>query len=167
MKKRKKFRKIKNKTFIKKENILIVSDADKEIFLEAMDFLNCPSQDLLEKKFDFRQQNKTFVSRKRKSSYREASEKIQAFLDLHGFSRNEAIDRLDKFCHQAVINGWRTVKIITGKGIHSPDGKMILKNEVIHWLNSEKGQCLVELYRPASRQQGGSGAFILYLYKRK
>ena len=84
-------------------------------------------------------------------------------MDLHGFTRKEAIYRLDEFCRQAVNNGWRYIKIITGKGTHSPDGKMILRNEVIHWINSRTGQELVELYRSASRQQGGSGAIILYL----
>ena len=106
----------------------------------------------------------SFKVRKRKSSFRETGERIKATLDLHGFWREEAIVLLADFCQKSADQGFRTILIITGKGIHSKESDPTLKKEVIHWLNSSRGHRMVEYYRFGTRIEGGEGALILYLY---
>ncbi|MGA1825360.1 MAG: Smr/MutS family protein [bacterium] len=141
-----------------------ISEEDKQIFLGAMKSLGNDQDSLTEKKFDFIKE-KSFSIRKRKSTFRESGEKIQAKLDLHGLAQYEVTARLDEFCEQCAHKILRTVIVITGKGLHSLRGKSILKEHVIHWLNSKRGRHFVEFYRPASRQEGGKGALVLYLHK--
>ena len=143
-----------------------VSEEDKRIFLGAMKSLINNQSSITEKKFDFIEE-KSFSIRKRKSTFRESEEKIEAKLDLHGLVQYEATARLDEFCEQCANKTIRTVIVITGKGIHSPQGKSILKEHVIHWLNSKRGRHFVEFYRSGSRQEGGKGAMVLYLHKDK
>ena len=140
------------------------SEEDKRMFLEAVETLENVQDDLTVQKFDL-MEDKSFKVRRKKSSFREVGEQIKESLDLHGFCREEAITRLAGFCHQSSGQGFRTVLVITGKGIHSEDLKPALKKEVIHWLNSKRGRQLVEFYRSGSRPEGGEGALILYLYR--
>jgi len=141
-----------------------ISEADRQTFLEAMESLINVQDDLTGKKFDLIE-NKSFKVRKKKSSFRESGEQIKATLDLHGFWREEAIVRFAGFCQKSADQGFRTILIITGKGIHSKEFTPTLKKEVIHWLNSAKGRGLVEFYRSGSRHEGGEGVLILYLYE--
>ena len=141
-----------------------ISTADRQTFLEAMESLIDVQDDLTGKKFDLIE-DKSFKVRKKKSSFREAGEQIKATLDLHGFWREEAVVRLTGFCQKSADQGFRTILVITGKGIHSKEFKPTLKKEVIQWLNSAIGRRLVEFYRSGSRHEGGEGALILYLYQ--
>ena len=140
-----------------------ISTADRQTFLEAMESLIDVQDDLTGQKFDLIE-DKSFKVRKKKSSFRESGEQIEATLDLHGFWREEAVISLSGFCQKSADQGFRTVLVITGKGIHSKEFKPTLKKEVIHWLNSARGRQLVEYYRLGSRHEGGEGALILYLY---
>jgi len=142
-----------------------ISEEDQQMFLEAMESLMNHDQSLVEEKFDLLEKE-SFAVRRRRASYREPGEQIKEILDLHGLNRAEAIMRLDEFCRQSARQGIRALMIITGKGIHSQEKKVSLKQEVILWLNSEIGRYLVEFYRPGNRREGGEGVMILYLQRR-
>ncbi|PLY06809.1 MAG: hypothetical protein C0622_00515 [Desulfuromonas sp.] len=84
-----------------------------------------------------------------------------ATLDLHGCLRSEVVPRLTHFLQNARYHGWRTLLVITGKGLHSEEGEPLLRNEVERFLVAES-QAVSEWTR-APREYGGDGALILFL----
>jgi len=141
-----------------------ISEEDKQLFLDAVDSLNGFQGDLFMEKFDFFE-TQPVIRHKKKFPLRKSGEQPKTTLDLHGFSRTEAIDRIERFCHLSARQGILTITVITGKGIHSRSRKSVLKQEIILWLDSEEGQKLVESYRPGLPHQGGEGVLILYLHR--
>ncbi len=87
--------------------------------------------------------------------------KITEELDLHGFMKDEALVRLDRFIASAFRRGLKSVLVITGKGINSLEGP-ILQGAVASWL-SGSGKGTVAEFAPAPRDKGGSGAFVVFL----
>lgn len=87
--------------------------------------------------------------------------RIDYQLDLHGLSREEALDSLARFVAGAYNRGQKAVLIISGKGNHSP-GEPVLQAAVSGWLR-EKGREMVAEFAPAPRQMGGGGAFVVFL----
>jgi len=83
-------------------------------------------------------------------------------LDLHGCVRSEAVQRLNHFLEDSLYQGWKTVLVITGKGLHSEEGTPILRDEVERYL-SDKGKNYVVEWERAPKQYGGAGALILFL----
>lgn len=82
-------------------------------------------------------------------------------LDLHGLSREEALEALAPFLQTARSAGEKGVLVITGKGMHSVDGP-VLQQMVTSWLR-DQGRELITEYAPAPQELGGSGAFIIFL----
>lgn len=91
--------------------------------------------------------------------------RITRQLDLHGFSRDEALQLLSDFIVKAYHEGREAVLIITGKGINSPEGP-VLRGAVDAWLRTE-GKSVVSEFQPAPRTHGGKGAFVAFLKHRK
>ena len=85
-----------------------------------------------------------------------------ASLDLHGLQRVDVVEKLQYFLQNAQHHGWKTLLVITGKGLHSEDGESVLRNEVERYLSAAGKQQIVEWSR-APRQYGGDGALILFL----
>lgn len=84
-------------------------------------------------------------------------------LDLHGLTREEALEALPRFLHSAQKKGQKAVLVITGKGIHSPE-EPVLHQAVASWLR-DAGRTIVLEYAPAPREMGGSGAYVVFLRK--
>ena len=82
-------------------------------------------------------------------------------LDLHGLTREEALEALPRFLASAAAHGEKAVLIITGKGNNSP-GEPVLQQAVAGWLR-DAGRKLVLEYAPAPKEMGGSGAFVVFL----
>ena len=82
-------------------------------------------------------------------------------LDLHGYVKDEALRRLERFVAEAYRGGHRAVLVITGKGINSAYGP-VLQGAVAEWLRG-KGRGMVAEFAPAPRNMGGSGAFVVFL----
>jgi DNA-nicking Smr family endonuclease len=82
-------------------------------------------------------------------------------LDLHGLTREEALEALPGFLHSARKNGQKAVLIITGKGNHSPE-EPVLHQAVASWLR-DAGRSAVLEFAPAPREMGGSGAYVVFL----
>lgn len=82
-------------------------------------------------------------------------------LDLHGLTREEALEALPPFLNSAQKNGQKAVLVITGKGNHSPE-EPVLHQAVASWLR-DAGKTTVLEFAPAPREMGGSGAYVVFL----
>lgn len=87
--------------------------------------------------------------------------RIDFELDLHGLTREEAMDALAPFIEGAYRRGQQAVLIITGKGNNS-DGEPVLQPAVSSWLR-DKGRQMVAEFALAPRELGGDGALVVFL----
>ena len=90
---------------------------------------------------------------------------LDAEIDLHGLTSNEAKRQLLNFLHTCVEAGCRCVHIVHGKGHRSADNHPVLKNNLNLWLRQHKD---VQAFCSASPKDGGTGAvFVLLLLTEK
>tara|TARA_B100001287_G_C22425870_1_gene409051 strand:+ start:6 stop:419 length:414 start_codon:yes stop_codon:yes gene_type:complete len=97
-------------------------------------------------------------------------------LDLHGYTLEDANKEVEKFIEKSFVEGFSKLKIITGKGLHSENEKnpyvsnnySILKNSVPEFIRNNKNLTtkIIEI-KEAPNNDGGSGAFYIYLKKHK
>lgn len=80
---------------------------------------------------------------------------VDAFLDLHGLTRDEAWPRLEAFTADCIRRGMKKIMFIHGKGNHSSSSDPVL-GELVR-LFIEKNKMLGTSGHP-NRTQGGSGA---------
>ena len=100
---------------------------------------------------------------------------IEARLDLHGMTQDEARRSLDGFITQAHDRGLRAVLIITGKGLkprepaypwdHSTGG--VLKAMTPRWLNEAPNRGRVLAITEAQPRHGGSGALYVLIRRQR
>lgn len=86
----------------------------------------------------------------------------QENLDLHGLNSEEAESRVESFLLTARKKGLRTVRIITGKGIHSA-GDPVLRNLMDQLSRTLKSRGEIRNFVWEKGQREKSGAVILYL----
>ncbi len=86
--------------------------------------------------------------------------KIQAQLDLHGYTRDEARLQLVAFLDASQKRGFRCVRVIHGKGLSSRNHEPVLKARVGSWL-SQRNDVLA--FCQARPEDGGSGAVLVLL----
>jgi DNA-nicking Smr family endonuclease len=91
---------------------------------------------------------------------------IEARLDLHGMTQEEAHRALDAFLARAAQAGKRSVLVITGKGGRS-SGDGVLRAAVPRWLNEAPNRGRLLAFAPAQPQHGGAGALYLLLKRRR
>lgn len=85
---------------------------------------------------------------------------VEAELDLHGNTRDEAREKIVEFLNECMRSNRRILRIIHGRGLNSPDGTGILKSLLPGWLK----QCdEVLAFCPAGSRDGGSGALLVRL----
>lgn len=87
---------------------------------------------------------------------------IEARVDLHGMTQDEAHALLYAFLSRAHARGARYVLVITGKGSAS-GGDGVLKRSVPGWLATPLFRQFVSSHDPAARGHGGSGALYVRL----
>ena len=95
-------------------------------------------------------------------------------IDLHGYTLDQANKEIEEFiikCHEDNIN---KLIIVTGKGLHSQNEKnpyvskdlSILKHSVPEYIkNNKRLMKLIYDIKDAKIEDGGSGAFYIYLKK--
>ncbi len=97
-------------------------------------------------------------------------------IDLHGHSLDEANIKIKNFIEKAYDDKVEKLVIITGKGIHSKNEKDpfvskklgILKYSVPDFIKKNvELSVLIKSLCPASIQDGGEGAFYIFLRKKK
>ena len=96
-------------------------------------------------------------------------------IDLHGLNLLDANKKIENIINQAHLNNIIKIIVITGKGKRSKNKsnpyiseKMsILKNSVPDFLKNSYLIKKISKISPASREDGGDGAFYIYLKKNK
>ena len=96
-------------------------------------------------------------------------------LDLHGYSLEDANKKIDYLIRSSYDQGTSKLRIVTGKGIHSQNEKDpyiskdlgILKYSVPEYIkNNRELMSLVNDIQDANIEDGGSGAFYIFLKKK-
>ncbi len=85
---------------------------------------------------------------------------ISAHTDLHGLNRYEAQDALREFLSFCQKEGKRCIRIVHGRGHHSPDNEGVLRHLVRSWLSKRRD---VLAFCPAPFNDGGAGAVWVLL----
>ena len=114
------------------------------------------------------------LENKDKNFSKEKNIKIR-LLDLHGYSLDDANIKVKQFIEESFAFGSEKLIIVTGKGIHSQNDKDpytsqklgILKYSVPDFLkNNLSLSGLIKEITPARIEDGGEGAFYVYLRKK-
>ena len=99
--------------------------------------------------------------------------KPEARIDLHGMVVADAQAQLTRFILTAHSAGQRLVLVITGKGRRpSGDGPIpqrhgVLRHQVPQWLSTPPLSHAVLQVSEAHQRHGGSGAYYVYLARRR
>lgn len=94
-------------------------------------------------------------------------------IDLHGMTVDQAYPALIGFIIQSHAMGRRLVLVITGKGKSTPSDTVIprqvgiLKHQVPQWLRSPAVGNIVMQISESHISHGGSGAYYVYLRKKR
>jgi DNA-nicking Smr family endonuclease len=101
--------------------------------------------------------------------------KIQV-IDLHGFGLDDANNETERFIFDCYHKGFSKLRVVTGKGIHSQNYKDpyvsknlgILKYSIPEFIKGNNNLMnIISSFESASIEDGGDGAFYIYLKKRK
>lgn len=85
--------------------------------------------------------------------------KPQRELDLHGHTTTEAKREIENFLFNAKVANIKTVRIITGKGVHSPNFKSVLPEITEQKIAEMRRKRVVFSFK----KEKTGGAFIVYL----
>ena len=97
-------------------------------------------------------------------------------IDLHGYTLEQANKTIEEFIHQSFIEKVNKIIVVTGKGIHSQNEKdpyvskdlSILKYSVPEFIENNKSLMnIINEIKDASLDDGGGGAFYIFLKKNK
>jgi DNA-nicking Smr family endonuclease len=88
---------------------------------------------------------------------------VQAHLDLHGMTREEARVAVDRFVAGARARGLRCVLLIHGRGLNSKDNVPVLKQLLNAWLRRGRLGRGVLAFATARPTDGGAGALYVLL----
>ena len=119
-------------------------------------------------------ESKEKLNNKDLNQYKKNFEKISS-IDLHGYTLSEANKSIKKIIIDSYSAGVKKILVVTGKGLHSQNEKdpyvskdlSILKYSVPHFIenNIELSNLIIDM-KEASLEDGGSGAFYIYLKKK-
>ena len=97
-------------------------------------------------------------------------------IDLHGYSLDNANKTIESFINKAFLENVNKLIVVTGKGLHSENDKDpyvskdlgILKYSVPEFIsNNSSLMSMINEITDAKIEDGGSGAFYIFLKKRK
>ena len=122
-----------------------------------------------------------FISGKEKLSDKDLKKNINKsiktkLIDLHGYSLESANQIIENFIIKSFEEGVTKLIVITGKGLHSKNQNnpyvskdlSILKHSVPEYIqNNQNLVRIVDLIQDARIEDGGSGAFYVYLKKKR
>ena len=98
------------------------------------------------------------------------------YVDLHGYTLDKANMAIEKFITKAFEERVNKLIVVTGKGIHSENEKdpyvsrelSILKHSVPEFIsNNQNLMNMINYMKDAKIEDGGSGAFYIFLKKNK
>jgi len=91
---------------------------------------------------------------------------IEAELDLHGKTGDEAEALVSKWIRARHRQGARVVRVVHGKGLHSEGGVSVLRERVVSALTAGGAAPLVLGFVSAAAKAGGTGALMVQLAAR-
>lgn len=100
------------------------------------------------------------LQHKRFTQLKQGKIKIEATLDLHEHTSDEALVAVDNFLEQCQKRGIRSACIIHGKGHFSSNNTPVLKNLLNHYLRQHR--CVIA-FHSAKNKEGGTGAIYVLL----
>ena len=95
-------------------------------------------------------------------------------IDLHGYTLEQANKVVEQFIKESFMNRVNKLIVVTGKGMHSQNEKdpyvskdlSILKYSVPEFIvNNKSLMSIINEIKDANNEDGGSGAFYIYLKK--
>lgn len=86
---------------------------------------------------------------------------VQEELDLHGVKFEDSVHEATTFIDNCFAKGLKKIRIITGKGLHSPGGKSIIRPEIVNAVRNHSAVREAD-FNPKAKD-GGSGAMIIIL----
>jgi DNA-nicking Smr family endonuclease len=108
------------------------------------------------------------IDRRSTRRLKRGTDSIDARIDLHGMTQEEAHDALVSFMRRAQASGAKFVLVITGKGARAASAERgVLRRQVPFWLTRSDLRPLVLGYEPASARHGGEGALYVRLRRRR
>ena len=121
-----------------------------------------------------------FLSQRESLPDKDSNKDIKKFsknisLDLHGFTLEEANIKVSELINFAFNNQVKKIIIVTGKGLHSENEKdpyvskdlSILKHSVPAYIKSNNELMnMIKEFKDAEVNDGGSGAFYIFLKKK-
>ncbi len=124
---------------------------------------------------------KDFISSDEKlpnKDYITSSQKIYKTksIDLHGYTLEKANEIIEKFIYKSFREKINKLIVVTGKGLHSQNEKnpyvskdlSILKYSVPEFIKNNKNLIkIINEIKNANIEDGGSGAFYIFLKKNK
>ena len=123
----------------------------------------------------------TFINSNEKLPNKDIKDKVKKSLkirsiDLHGYSLDEANKTMEKLIRESFYEGIHKLIVVTGKGLHSENEKDpyvskdfgILKYSVPEFIiNNSNLKSMINEIRDAKVEDGGGGAFYIFLKKNK
>ena len=93
----------------------------------------------------------------------------EAHIDLHGLNVDQAFEAIKEFIRQAWYKDLRTVLLVPGRGLNSPNGQGILRQKIQIWLTKEPFKRLILAFCTAKPHDGGPGSIYVLLrrYRKK
>jgi DNA-nicking Smr family endonuclease len=88
---------------------------------------------------------------------------VQAHVDLHGLTRDEARGQLEAFLARSRQTGKRCVLVVHGRGLHSKDQVPVLKDALKRWMKTARFADHVLAFATARPHDGGLGAVYVLL----
>lgn len=108
----------------------------------------------------------TPFDRRSKQRVARGHDAIEARIDLHGMTQNEAHAALARFLRHAQAAGKKIVLIVTGKGSRGADAtreRGVLRRQVPLWLSLPEFRPLIVGFEEAHVSHGGEGALYVRL----
>ncbi len=91
--------------------------------------------------------------------------KIDYRLDLHGETLETAYNKVKSLFELALLNEYRCLLIITGKGLRS--NNITIKESIVKWFKEPFFSNNIIKYIDANKKDGGSGALYILLKNKK
>lgn len=98
---------------------------------------------------------------------REGQFSPEAHLDLHGLNSDQAYETLKDFIRQAWFKDLRTLLLVPGRGLNSPNGLGILRQKLQFWLTREPFKRVVLAFCTAKPHDGGPGSIYVLLRRQR
>jgi DNA-nicking Smr family endonuclease len=106
------------------------------------------------------------LSRKVMKKLKKGELPVQDYIDLHGFTKQEAEAEVKEFLIRSYKLGLRCVLIVHGRGLNSPDSFPVIKEGLLRWLGQGTVRKLVLAFSTARPYDGGTGAIYVLLKRR-